>query len=439
VQLPTGGGKTVLAARMVKAAHDRKVKTWFTVHRKELLDQSVRTFGDGDITAGVIAPDFTPNLDLNTQIASVQTLARRYTRLSPPGLIFWDEAHHVAAGTWAKIFEAFPSAFHVGLTATPERLDGKGLSNWFDEMVCGPDTAELIAKGYLSPYVLYGPPAIQVDGLHTRFGDYKHDELDKAANKPTITGDAIKHYKKHCEGKRAVVFCVSVEHSRNVVALFRASGFNAEHVDGSTPKAERRMAVDRFRRGATQILSNVELFGEGFDLPAIEAAILLRPTQSMAVYLQQIGRALRTYPGKTHATILDHAGNWSRHGLPDQPREWSLNGRAEREKNERNDGPSVRVCPSCFAAVFIGRPTCAYCGHEFPIKPREVQQVEGELEKVDPAVLQRQKQEAKWKRLSEQSAAKDLDALIALGRARGHKRPEFWARCIWRSRMNKRR
>jgi len=431
IQSPTGSGKTLLTAHMLKTAAAKNMRCWFLVHRRELIKQSTITFTEVGVNHGVIAPSFFEEPRKLIQIASVQTIARRLHRLKAPALIVWDECHHVASQSWSKIHDAFPNAYHIGLTATPERLDGTGLAKWFKHMVKGPAVDWLIDHNFLATYKLFAPPSgIVTKNLHKRMGDFAKDELAQAADKPMITGDAIKHYRKHADGKRAVVFCVSIEHSKHVAEQFSKQGIKAAHVDGCTKMEERDESIRKFRSGEITVLSNVELFGEGFDLPALEVAILLRPTQSLGLYLQQVGRALRPYAGKRGAVILDHAGNCERHGLPDEEREWSLSG--SRGKNGRsNNGPSVRVCPKCFAAQFPGSLVCKFCGHEIDAKPRQVEQVEGNLEEVDVEAIRLQ-------RKREQGSTETFEQLVELGKQRGYKRPYLWAKHIWNGRQAKR-
>lgn len=431
IQSPTGSGKTLLTAHMIGAAKAKGLNAWFTVHRRELIKQSIIAFSQVGIPHGVVSAGWMPEHRQAIQIGSIQTLIRRHHKMRPPKLIVIDECHHIAARSWANLIAAYPQAFLIGLTATPERLDGTGLNKWFKTMVKGPSVSWLIENHFLSPYRLYAPSSISTEGIHTRMGDFVQSELSTVVDKPLITGDAIKHYRRHCDGKRAVVFCVSVMHSKHVVEQFNAAGIPAVHVDGETPPEVRDDAIKRFEQGNVRILSNVELFGEGFDLPAIEAAILLRPTQSLGLYLQQVGRALRPSSGKAVAYILDHAGNCQRHGLPDDEREWSLAGRDTRKDSKNGGGASVKVCPKCFAAQFAGRPSCKLCGHVFEIQAREVEEVEGDLIEVDPATVKRQ-------RAFEQSRALDLSALIELGKKRGYKRPELWAKHIFNARQARR-
>lgn len=430
--LPTGGGKTVLMAWMARAAAERGKSTFFLVHRQELIRQSSRTFDMMDVAHGLIFKGHTMTRDL-VQIASVQTLVRRLERVPRrPDLIVVDEAHHATAGTYRRILEAYPQAKVIGLTATPARTDGTGLADVFSGLVVGPRMAELTERGFLAPYKIFAPPiGIDVSAVKSRAGDFSKEELAEAVDKPTITGDAVRHYLRLAAGKRAIAFCASVKHSEHVAASFRAAGVRAQHFDGGTDDSARERIVRRFADGDIDVLCNVDLVGEGFDVPACEVAILLRPTQSLIMFLQQVGRALRPAPGKEAALILDHAGNTLRHGLPDEEREWTLAGRKKgRRKAEDEPQVQVRQCPQCFAC-HAPAPKCPSCGHVYEINGREVAQVDGQLEEIDPRELRRQ-------RLREQSRANTYELLVELGRARGYKNPEKWAHHVHEHREKKR-
>ena len=431
IQGPTGMGKTALTANMIGASAKKGMRSLFMVHRRELINQSVASFDKAGVYHGIISAGFFEDRKPLVHIASVQSLSRRLGRIKPPKLIVWDECHHIAAGSWSRIFDKFPNSYHVGLTATPERLDGKGLDKWFDKIIIGPTVTWLIENKYLASYRLYAPSQISLEGIRTQMGDYRKSDLVQTLDKPTITGSVIREYMKVGYGKRAVVFAVSVDHSRHVVEQFNANNIPSMHVDGETPSDLRDSAIEKFRKGKIKVLSNVDLFGEGFDLPAIEIAILLRPTQSLSLYLQQVGRALRPSPGKDEAIILDHVRNCERHGLPDDVREWRLEGRGKVKKGE-STGTGVKICDECFAALPVHSDKCKYCGYEFPKSPREVEHVEGELVEVDTDSSARKK----YRRL-QQVRAQTEEELVKLGELRGYKRPRLWARHIMKARRQK--
>lgn len=420
-QLPTGGGKTVTASTVVHGAAQKGNGTWWLTHRKELAEQASQTFHNLGIPHGMVQAGHVSDPLALVQVASIQTIARRIHSMPPPALIVFDEAHHIGAGQWDTIFNAFPKARILGLTATPWRLDGQGLGKWFGHMVAGPTVSELIEQGSLSPFRLFAPAIPDLAGVKTAQGDYQRGALAQAMDKPAIVGDAIGHYRKLCMGKRAVAFAAGVENSKVIASQFRAAGIPAEHVDGSMPDADRDGAVDRFRRGETLVLSNSDLFGEGFDVPAIEAAILLRPTKSLSLYLQQVGRALRPMPGKEAAIILDHAGNSLVHGLPDDDREWSLEDRERRPKGEQAT-VATRQCTECFF-VYRPVPKCPNCGHVEPVKAREIEQIEGSLEEV-----------ARVERIARQEVGKaqSLDDFMRIASERGYK--AGWAHQMMRVR-----
>jgi superfamily II DNA or RNA helicase len=428
MQAPTGAGKTVMVAHMVATAAQRGHTCWFLAHRRELIQQGSGTFQECGVPHGIIAAGLDANDSCGVQVASVQTVSRRLHRLAKPTMIVWDECHHVAARSWARIREENPQAIHIGLTATPERLDGHGLDRWFEAIVVGPSVETLTADGWLSPFRIFAPALPDLSGVRTRYGDYARDDLAKAIDRPRIVGNAVEHYRRVMDGRRAVVFACTVLHSTHLAAAFREAGIVAEHVDGSTKTDERDAAVERFRSGETRILCNVELFGEGFDLPAMEGAILCRPTQSLSMYLQQCGRALRPYPGKDEAIILDHAGNCYRHGFPSDERTWSLQGREKRTRRQLEQEVKVRICPSCFGAMPQDVVVCAYCGHKFEPRQDLPSHQEGELEEVQPRA-----------KLREAGRARDFDSLVALGESRGYRYPELWARRVLDARANYKR
>jgi superfamily II DNA or RNA helicase len=386
ITAPTGSGKTNLTAHMLASAAARGRRCWFCVHRKELLDQSVSTFIEAaDIHTGIVAAQYPASPLAPVQVCSVPSLARRSATLSPPDLIVWDEAHHIASRSWATIAQQFPHATHIGLTATPQRLDGHGLKPFFDVLIQGPTTAELIAHGYLSSYRFYAPGVgPTLDGIHTQAGDFNRKELSDVMEVSTVVGDCVSHYRAHCMDSRALVFAWSLESSRRLAEQFSAASIPAAHVDGETPRAERTAAMANFRSGAIKVLCNVDLFGEGLDVPAVDAVFLLRPTASLGLYLQQVGRGLRPHAGKSVVRIFDHVNNWQRHGLPDDARVWSLDGATKRASQSEQ---MAKRCAQCFGVSPISAKVCRYCQAPFMVKARKVIEEAGTLQEADLDVL----------------------------------------------------
>jgi superfamily II DNA or RNA helicase len=316
------------------------------------------------------------DLSAAVQVASVQTLARRLHKLPRDffQLVIIDEAHHSNAGTWARTLEHFHQAHLLGVTATPIRLDGRGLGEHYQAMVEGPSAAWLTDNGYLAPARVLAPPGFDTTGLRKRMGDFDTREAEHRIG--TIMGDCLSHYRKHLDGQTAIAFCCSVAHAEAVARLFMGAGIPAASIDGSMTSEQRRDLLQALGTGRIRILTSCSLIGEGVDVPSVGGCIMLRPTASTSLHLQMIGRCLRPSPGKAAAVVLDHVGNTLRLGHHLEPREWTLDGLAKRD---REAAPSVKVCPQCFAAMASQAKQCGECGHTFTAEVRELQQVEGEL------------------------------------------------------------
>lgn len=412
-----------------QAAQSKRKRILILAHRSELLDQISSTLREFKVRHGFIAPHRW-HANESVLVGSVFSVARRLSYLPKPDLIIIDEAHHaIKRSTFGSVLNYFPSAYRIGVTATPQRLSGEPLSDIFDDLIIGPSVTELTDIGALAPYKLFAPSTINTDDIHMRGGDYAKNEITQAADKPTITGDAVNHYLRLANGKRAVAFCCSVEHGRHVASQFNAQGIASCSIDGTLAPEIRTGIIRDFRQGSLQVLTSCDLISEGFDLPAIEVAIMLRPTASLSLHIQQSGRALRPYPGKEHAIILDHAGNTLRHGFPDDPREWTLQGRQNAKKTT---GPTIniRTCPRCFAAMRSGVQACEHCRYAFPIEARSVETVAGELQEIDRQAVWRQ-------RMQEQGHGKTLQDLIQLGKKRGYRSPLFWAQHVMAARLKK--
>lgn len=420
IQAPTGSGKTVMMAFMVANAAARGLSCWITCHRKELLSQLSRTLRSYDIKHGVIGGGAVYRPEL-VQIASIQTLTRRIRRLRPPDLMIVDEAHHSVAKTWASMLRLCPDTRIIGLTATPSRTDGSGLDSIFEDLIVGPSVASLTQMGYLSPYRIIAPKTnIDISGVHKRAGDYAKNELEAVVEEKSIVGDAVAHYKKYVGDKTCLVYCVSRHHARIIEAAYREEGVDARYCAGDTPAKERDAIVDGFRLGKPPVIVSVDLFGEGLDVPGLSAVQLLRHTMSLGLYLQQVGRALRVEPGKKEAIILDHVNNWKRHGLPDDDREWTLQGRADKEETEET-GPRLLHCPKCLSIYPASAGECPNCGsvHKPGYGKELPEHIDGELEEVDLVA-------ARNARKMEEARAWLVEDLIRLAKERGYPKGKAW-------------
>ena len=417
IQSPTGSGKTQIASKMLETVSKRDKLGFFICHRRELVDQTADTFERNGIHYGFIAATYPKNYYQKIQICSIDTLKNRVENLKlDPSFIIWDEAHHLGAAGWARVKAAYPNAYHVGLSATPKRLDGTGLDSQFDYLVQGKQVHWLIEQGYLAEYKLFSVPGVDLTGVHTKMGDYVKGESEKAMDKPKITGDIIDHWRRIAAGRRTIGFAVTVRHSKRLAALFNQAGIPAAHLDGETAKVERREKLRDLATGRLQVVFNVGLFGEGYDIASnsgvdgtvIECVIDAAPTQSLGAYLQRCGRALRKQPG--HSIILDHAGNAMRHGLPCDERYWSLDGRVRSERSDSDTEPTVSViqCQSCYY-VYQNSPACPNCGHVN--EGRKIKEVAGELEEIDPATMRRQHNMEMRKQQSDAQTIEDLRKL----------------------------
>lgn len=340
---PTGSGKTVCFAYITAGAAAKRNRVIIVAHRVEIVDQISRALDAMGIRHGRIQTGHAMTDD-PVQVAMVITLGKRLDHMQEPALLVVDEAHHAAAGSWTKITGAWQRVKILGVTATPARNDGRGLGEHFDDMVLGPTPAELIEGGFLARYTYLAPPErADLSAIKTRGGDFAIDQLAEAMDQAVITGDSVQHYRDHLDGRPAIAFCVTVEHAEHVAAQFRATGYRAASVDGAMDRAERRDRIAAIGDGRLNVLTSCDLISEGTDIPAVAGAILLRPTQSLPLFLQQVGRVLRPKSDGSAAVILDHVGNVHRHGVPDAPREWSLD-RAKKKAIPAN----ATTCEQCY-------------------------------------------------------------------------------------------
>lgn len=437
IQVPTGGGKTILTASMFQASMAKGTKSMMVVPRRELLKQTAETFGKFNISHGYVSAGYPSNPFQKVQLATAGSLVRRLSKVPVPNVLVVDETHF-GAGQLDTIIKHYKDkgAWVIGLSATPERLDGRGLGCWYGDMVEGPAVSDLIADGKLSRYRMFAPDTPDMTGIRKTAGDYAKGQLaEKMESDRVLVGNAVKHYRQHAMGMLNIAYCASIKHADIVAAAFNADGIPAACIHGGMDDAERTRLVKAFARRELLVLTSVDLLTFGFDLASaaqmdvtVEAISDLAPTQSLAKQMQKYGRALRSkdYP----AIILDHAGNASRHGLPDDPREWTLSDRDTGSRTGGDKADPVRQCEVCFFC-HAPAPTCPECGFEYPIKSREIEEVDGDLSEVTSSPR-------KPTPAQEQGMAKSLDDLIRLGKLRGYKNPQIWAAKIMTGRMAKR-
>jgi DNA repair protein RadD len=393
VVAPTGGGKTVVAAEVIKRAVAMYQRVIFIAHRDELLTQARDKLTRFDVAAGIIKAgrDRDARPLAMVQVAGIQTLHARAVRaksmeLPPADILFIDEAHHVRAMTYQTIVNAYPNAIVIGLTATPCRGDGRGLGNVFESMIECPQIGELITLGHLVKLKIFAPPPPNLRGVEVAStGDYVVNQLSDRMNTDALVGDFVEHWLKHAQRRRTIAFAVDIAHSVHIVNELHKSGVRAEHLDGSTPQADREAILARLASGETEVVSNCMVLTEGFDLPDIGCIALVRPTRSLGLFRQMIGRGLRPAEGKTDVVILDHSGGVHRHGRPDDAIEWTLDTdkRAANPAHEARKASSSGQDPFCKCSacghIRMRGMACDNCGWQPTPRGRAVEHIDGDL------------------------------------------------------------
>ena len=376
--LPTGAGKTVIFSELARDFVDKGKKVMILVHRRELIKQSCQKLDLIGAKYGIIASDFPRDNSQPLQVASVYSLYRNIEKEKfVPDIIIFDEAHHIAASTWLKIVKRFKDATKVGVTATPIRLDNKPLGKFFNVLISDVQTSDLVAKGYLCNHKVFaGAKQPDLTGCRLKRGEYQKKDLKKVMDQPMIIGDAVEQYKKHLLDKPAIAFCVDIAHAKKVHEKFIKEGVKAELLTGEMKLLERDKVLNKLRNHEISVVVSIDIISEGTDLPCVTGAILLRPTNSLALYVQQVGRILRPEEGKT-AIVLDHVGNTYRHDFVDVERIWELDFDEEKVKNKAK--PIFKTCKQC-NYVYKPQKVCPNCGHE--LTKEELLEVEGQLEEL---------------------------------------------------------
>ncbi len=350
---PTGSGKTTMATEIVERLGR---PTLWLAHRKELIDQAAERLAAHGLRSGIVMAGFRSDPDARVQVASVQTLVRR--NRPPAGLVVVDECHHAAAETYQKILSDYTDAALIGLTATPFRLDGRGLGDLFGELVVAAWPDELCAAGVLHKPRVWASKAPDLRGVRVVAGDYSLGALAERTNTAELNADIVETWQKRAAGRRTVAFAVDIAHSEAITEAFRQAGVPAEHLDGATPRAERDAILARLAHGETLVVSNCMVLTEGWDLPALECAIIARPTASLNLHLQMIGRVMRASHGKEGAIVLDHAGNHHVHGLVTRRLDYTLSD----ERVGFSEPLGLRRCRECGLLFETDEPCCPECG-----------------------------------------------------------------------------
>jgi superfamily II DNA or RNA helicase len=357
--LPTGAGKTVAAVEIIKRFVDAGKRVLFVAHRRELIAQAAeRLRAHGLEQPGIILAGERARMHMPVQVASIQTLGRR--QHPPADLVIIDECHHAAGESYRRMLTHYPLTTRLGLTATPFRLDGKPLGDLFGCIVVGAWADDLVAaEMLLEPRFYCAPRGPNLKGVRIVAGDFKSDDLADRMMTKDLVGDIVDNWKRVAEGRRTVVYAVNIAHSKMVVARFQEAGVIAEHLDGETPKEERAAMLERLRNGTTTVLSNCMVLTEGWDLPALEVCVVARPTASLCLHLQMLGRIMRPSTGKDVAIVLDHAGNYYRLGSPMLRPPYSLSQKMVLP-DERS---TTKRCPDCGLEVALNASVCPGCGH----------------------------------------------------------------------------
>ena len=424
LQAATGAGKTIIACEMIRRATSKEKRVIFIAHRKEIISQTSGKLDAFGIEHGVIMANHARVNNHAVQVASIQTLTRRDKPQA--NLVIIDECHLSVSDSFQKIIEHYHDATIIGLTATPIRLDGRGLGEIYRDIVQVVPMTQLIEEGHLVKPRVFAPFTPDMKNVRKSKGDYDANETANLMDRKEITANIVKHWSMSAADRKTIVFASSVEHSKNIVSEFTDNGISAKHLDANTPANERDQTLQAWREGKFTVLSNMGLFIEGLDVPAASCCILARSTKSLTIYLQAVGRVMRPHESKTDCIILDCAGLTYEHGFVDDAREWTLNGKIKKPKD---DVPAVHICESCFAAYSKAQHPneCPECGFETPVEQREVNNVDVDMVELTPSIVANLR--AKRIKRLEMGKCKSLNDFIELGKLRGYK--AGWAYIKW--------
>jgi superfamily II DNA or RNA helicase len=401
VVAPCGAGKSYLFSEMIRNTNGDAL---VLVHRQELKEQHNRLFASLGIK--------------NARVETYQTERNRLGQYPAPRLLVVDEAHLSRSKTWAEIIKYY-NTFTVGVTATPVRLDGKPLGDIFDDMVQGITVKELIKRKCLAPYLYYAPTAVETENLKIHAGDFLIKDLEQIMCNRAIYSDVLRSWERLSEKCKTIAYCVSVAHAEETAKMFRSAGYPSEVIDSDTPRHKRTQILQDFRDGKIQVICNVGIISEGVSIDDVGCCLLLRPTQSHALYWQQAMRCMRYLPGKV-AKIIDCVGNYTRNPMPDSDVEWSLTQPTKKPQRINTDGNFyIRTCPNCFK-VFKTAPICPHCNEPYPLHPKEIDaKREIELAMISDAE-KKALEELNKRRRMEVGKCRTFEELIDIQKERGY-------------------
>jgi superfamily II DNA or RNA helicase len=431
LQLPTGAGKTELAMELILHIPGTIL---FVTHRKELVAQASKRFAEVGITHSFISGDYPCDLSQRVLICTIQTLHRIKERLDPV-LIIEDEAHHSTSKMYENLHNTYNQCKYLGLTATPRSKIP--LSNHYEVLIQGPSILELIQGGYLAEPKIAVPPetANLVESNKSSWkvtgGDYNPKAINEwfADNSKVIYGDVIAHYRTLAGDNPTLVFCPSVKSVYETVQLFKDNGITAAGIDGSLSDEARQVILSLFANSEVKCLMSCDLISEGFNTPMAKVGIFLRPTRSLTIYLQQIGRLLRPTPDGSKAIIIDHVNNCEQFGPPWIQRHWSLEGYGQRSKHDTLSGINMKLCLRCGNYIDTSAMICKHCGYVFKNKSKAFKVIYEDLkiitiesaQKLIESTVQKIINKEQWKML------KTREDFVEFAKAKGWANPEVWA------------
>lgn len=404
---PPGSGKSVIIAEIARLTVSKGGRILFFVHRQELVNQIVKSFQKQDVDL------------MNCTIMTVGKVANRLDHLPKPNLIICDESQHSRAKTYLKIFKYYSDVPRLGFSGSPWRMNGAGFDDIYSAMVKGPTVKWLIEHKKLSPYKYYSVTLFNDEKLKkSSTGDYTNQSINDSA-KPTLYGDIVKTWMDKAFGQRTIVYAHDTQHSKQIAAEFRKAGISAKHCDSKTPSDERKRIMRDFRKGKITVLCNFGLVDEGYDVKECTCCVIARPTESLVFDIQATMRCMRYLPNKM-ATIIDHAANYTRFGLPDTPRQWSLTGRPKKKGNNTSALP-IRTCLHCWAVIPAQCKVCPQCGEEIPIDNEGIDTQDNvELEKVGEFKMTTDYQNNQYGKMKPDDAD-NVEDLYKIAKARGYK------------------